>query len=170
MDEKEVCPICLDNLKGRSKLHTTKCNHTFHAKCFSKIKKSACPCCRTAFEKDKKGEIKEIKEEIRAIEVHYKLNIRLVKSMKSLHSKKEAKIRSSLKKEMKIWNSLFCQTIKVDFTTSGDVQSKRVRDLSAELEKETLILKSIAQKQLECFNYFTDMINVKKTLLLSLQN
>lgn len=168
--EEEVCSICLENLKGRCKLHTTKCNHTFHAKCFSKVKKSVCPCCRTPFEKDKKNQIVEIKQEIKQIEKDFKRNIRYGKELKSLHSKNEKKIQSSLKREMKTWNLLFCDAINADFRTSGDTISKRVRDLSTELENVTGILKDIADKELECFNFFTDALNIGKAQLLSIEN
>jgi hypothetical protein len=42
------CAICLVSFRSTTKnLHTTDCGHTFHSKCFDKIKSDYCPCCRT---------------------------------------------------------------------------------------------------------------------------
>ena len=45
----EVCSICLDPLcETDGSVHTTKCGHKFHSKCFSAylaFEKTTCPCC-----------------------------------------------------------------------------------------------------------------------------
>lgn len=47
------CSICLISFKeGNSNLHTTECGHSFHHRCFKKIKASTCPCCRAPVLKD----------------------------------------------------------------------------------------------------------------------
>jgi hypothetical protein len=56
------CAICLVSFKSTTKnLHTTECRHTFHSKCFDKIKMSSCPCCRTPVKKSLKSQIAENK-------------------------------------------------------------------------------------------------------------
>ena len=40
----DACGICLENIIGGC-LRTTRCNHTFHARCISDI--TRCPLCRS---------------------------------------------------------------------------------------------------------------------------
>ena len=48
--EKEICPICLENITSRE-LYITSCAHKFHNNCFQEfLKKTShniCPICRT---------------------------------------------------------------------------------------------------------------------------
>ena len=47
MSVAQNCPICLEGIYLHSNIHTTECNHTFHTKCFKKLRNVQCPCCRS---------------------------------------------------------------------------------------------------------------------------
>ena len=64
MECQQDCPICLCPLTKRQKTHTTECNHTFHIKCFERIKSLSCPCCRATVEAIPKQKLTVLKEEI----------------------------------------------------------------------------------------------------------
>jgi hypothetical protein len=51
----EDCPICFESLDLQGlNIHTTACNHQFHAKCLSRailMCSPCCPCCRAVIDK-----------------------------------------------------------------------------------------------------------------------
>ena len=53
-ENDEICPICIDPLKGKIKKYVTECHHTFHKKCFKNMCKNHkfCPLCRENIEVD----------------------------------------------------------------------------------------------------------------------
>jgi hypothetical protein len=55
----EDCPLCLEGLQGRKrKIHVTACGHSFHGKCFNKVKTNECPCCRGALPPFRVGKLR----------------------------------------------------------------------------------------------------------------
>ena len=54
------CAICLVSFRdGNTNVHTTECGHSFHHRCFHKIKTSYCPCCRAPVLRDYKVRLAE---------------------------------------------------------------------------------------------------------------
>lgn len=45
-EEGDTCPICMDPIRSRRKIHTTSCDHSFHLTCFRRLNSTKCPCCR----------------------------------------------------------------------------------------------------------------------------
>lgn len=102
------CAICLVSFKSNSKnLHTTDCGHTFHSKCFDKIKIDSCPCCRAPTTKSLNRQIAESK--IKYKNVYAKMNafnkkiINELKKYKIVLSKNKSVIihlENEMKKEL----------------------------------------------------------------------
>lgn len=69
--EHQDCPICLEKMTNRHKIHTTECNHTFHTKCFEKIRLASCPYCRNEIEPCVSHKIHMMKDEIKTLQQNF---------------------------------------------------------------------------------------------------
>ena len=64
-DKDTTCPICLLSISPGELASVTRCNHTFHGKCFSEFREFrrdnnsgenyCCPCCRTDLGSPRRG-------------------------------------------------------------------------------------------------------------------
>ena len=158
----EECPICLDNLKGRCKTHTTECNHTFHAKCFAKIKGTSCPCCRAVFPKDKKAKIVDMKYEIKTTVEQYNGFKQQTKKLFMDRSKEMNARQKELNTEIKKLQTMV-KSVKVgSLINSFDSQIAKITVLTTSLEERKRIVMVCKNRMVECRDYFEPIIEAKK--------
>ena len=171
MDE---CPICMENLKfNNRKIHTTDCNHKFHAMCFSKVKGGACPCCRAVIPQGISMVISNIKKEIKDVKYALKCDKKLAKDMLS----EKYKISSTLRKKEEEAKKLLSARLKVvvklenglfnDFDTAVWISTQE--DLIRNMEKErkdhffkVLLIQSEYPRMIE---FYSDILSKKTELL-----
>lgn len=159
------CPICLEKLKGHGKLHTTVCNHTFHTKCFGKLKKSCCPCCRTVFEKDKKGKIVDMKNEIKLIIVEFARNKQLGKRLFSKNSKEMKEMHTHLKYEIRKLQIIVKNLGVCSLVEPVMIQTDKIRVLTILVEKKKEMIFEIGRSIISDNEYYENIISLKQDAL-----
>jgi Ring finger domain len=153
------CPICLDTMTD--KLHTTECNHTFHTKCFAKIKGGPCPCCRAVCP-TKKTKIVDMKNEIKRIKEQYKLHMEDTKRIVSDRSREMKATHTELNNEIKHLQIIIVNIGEGSLIDSVKSQTDKINELTALLENKKRIVRSVENRILECKDHFETMIALKK--------
>ena len=157
------CPICLDRMTD--KLHTTECNHTFHTKCFAKIKGGSCPCCRAVLPKNKKGKIVDMKNEIKEILEQYKLHMEDTKRIVYDRSRELKATHTELKNEIKKLQTMVKSINEGSLINSVKSQTDKINELTALLENRKRIVRSSENRILDCREHFEPIIEAKKYIL-----
>jgi hypothetical protein len=152
-------------MKEINKLHTTECNHTFHTKCFAKIKGGSCPCCRAPIPKDKKCKIVDMKNEIKQIQEQYKLHMEDSKRIVSDRSKELKATHTELKNEIKKLQIIVKIVGRGSWIDSVKSQTDKINELTALLENKKRIVRSSDNRILDCREYFEPIIEAKKYIL-----
>lgn len=158
------CPICLEKLKG--KLHTTVCNHTFHTKCFGKLKKSSCPCCRAVFEKDKKGKILDMKNEIKLLINESVRNKILGKRLFSKISKEMKEMHTHLIIAIKKLQTIVKdKDLDVDLVGLVMIQTDEIRVMTILYEDKKKTVLELGKCIISDNEYYETLITLKKETL-----
>ena len=163
------CPICLEHLKGHGKTYTTECNHTFHKKCFGKLQKRVCPCCRAVIPKDKKTQILEMENEIRVIVRDFKQNKQIRKDNFSKNSKEMKVMQTHLKNEIKILQTIVKKGLNSSFD-SINIQTEKIQNLTTLLEEKQQIVRQMGMHIRGNIYYYENIISFKKDALRDLVN
>lgn len=160
----EDCPICLDKLNGRCKVHTTECNHTFHTKCFAKIKGGLCPCCRAVFPKDKKTTIADMKKIIKETEEQYKLFKQENKKIVAERFKDENIAHNELKKATTRLQILVTNVSGYSFD-SIIIQTEKIKALTRLFDEQKRFVRLAKKRSIDCNEYFSGIIEQQKYTL-----
>jgi hypothetical protein len=169
--ESDKCPICLDNLNNRCKIHTTACNHQFHLKCFNKIKTDNCPCCRSIIPKDKKKLIQDLKAKIKVVTKNlasYKQNFKAqVKMVNSSINNLKTKLKIEhhhLNKIMLVKNIIPLHNVRISSQRIVEL-SEQLQDAYYQLER----LEKVTQDSTSLIDLCTLQILTMKNQLSDLQ-
>ena len=169
MDE---CPICMEALKfNNRKIHTTGCNHSFHAMCFKKVKSGACPCCRAVIPQGISIVIANIKKEIKDVKYALKFNIKLGRKFKSDNHKNLAMLVKKENEEKKLLSDrvkdALCKGLGDDFDTVlwVSTQEEKIKVIEKERQKQYIKIVLLESDYPRMIEYYNKKILEKTTLL-----
>lgn len=128
MSSFQDCPICLEEMKVRSKTCTTACNHTFHTTCFRKLKITKCPSCRADVIPDIHHQKRIVK-----LAIHDKREeIKEVKQLSMNIATQYVRIRDNIRKEFIELNAICLRYNTLLLKRQKEIIESRIRILEVE--------------------------------------